>query len=179
MVRPEALWCSLCYARFDQAEEPQRSVAPHEGETTAVAPHEAQTTAVAPHEAETTAVAPQPSPLASPPAPLDPLTAPLDLLVEAADPAVDGAALPAADDPGPAAVPPVAARRTPEGAEPEGADVDAMLALLAAESRQQDALGTWGERLSDRTTRFLVMAGGVVVLSVALFAVLGVLSLLA
>lgn len=156
MVRPDAQWCSLCFARFDAADETHPSSSPPEG---------------------------VPTPVAVLDAPLDPLTAPLDQLVQAADPAAVPARPAAAGSAvaeQPASVGPVG-DPTDVGSAPlgEGPDVDAMLALLAAEHHQQDPLGTWGERLGDRTTRFLVMAGGVLVVSLALFAVLSVLSLLA
>jgi len=169
MVRPDAAWCSLCFARFDTADG-----------TVGTDPHER------PGELLDAAQSRQLDPLdwSDGPVEVDPLTAPIDQLLDAPAP--------------PAAAPTLAgpvwrdAQSAPESApepapEPEpdappttasDADLATMLAMLAAEHRQQDALSPWADRLGDRTTRFVVMVGGMLLLSVVLFGLLSVVSFL-
>ena len=163
MVRPDAAWCSLCFARFDTADG-----------TVGTDPHER------PGELLDAAQTRQLDPLdwSDGPVEVDPLTAPIDQLLDAPAP--------------PAAAPTLAGqvRRDAEPApelepEPEAppttaseADLATMLAMLAAEHRQQDALSPWADRLGDRTTRFVVMVGGMLLLSVVLFGLLSVVSFL-
>ena len=160
VVRPDASWCPLCHQPFgSDAPAPSRS-------EPAPAP------------------APEPSEAATAGAvaaiPLDPLNAPLEQLLEPAEPPSPqppAAAPPAV--PAPQPVPEATeSHELPAGDRP-AEDVDVMLALLAAEHQQQDALGPLAGRLQDKGTRAAVMLGGVVLLSLVLFGVLGVLSLLA
>lgn len=84
---------------------------------------------------------------------------------------------PTADPVGEVASPPEAPEPAGSSAEPP-VDVDTMLVLLAAEHRSQEPLVGLADRLGERSTRAVVIAAGAVGLSVVLFAVLALLSLL-
>jgi hypothetical protein len=181
MLRPDASWCSLCFARFDEpavTEPPAAELDP----STAAAWLDATS---AQDEVQT----PEPSPAGpSVTEPFDPLTAPLEVLTAPQESPARTFDAPVATAP---ASEPVATEGPPEPAsEPapsrpaelpavDGYSVDTMLTLLAAEQRQQDTLTTWADKMSDKPTRLLVMVGGIVVLSIGLFCALAVLSFLA
>lgn len=112
----------------------------------------------------------------------DPLTAPLEQLEERPEPPAAGADV----EPGPptqVVVPApseVAAPSEPDLATGHDTDLDldTMFLLLAAEHRSQDPLSTVADRMEDRSTRVLVIGGGMVGLSLVLVGVLALLSLL-
>jgi hypothetical protein len=173
MLRPDASWCSLCFARFDEpalTEPPAVVLDP----ATAAAWLDAT-----PLGDEVGTPAP---PVAEP---FDPLTAPLEVLTAPQEaPAPAAAVRPPVPEPvGSDAVPEPQPALDPglpvELPAVDGYSVDTMLTLLAAEQRQQDTLTTWADKMNDKPTRLLVMVGGIVVLSIGLFCALAVLSFLA
>lgn len=150
-VTQEASWCALCFeplTRFDPLTAPIEQLERDAGP---------RPEPVVEHRPQPVAE-PRPAPVAAP------LVAPVALAEPAALPAAEPAALHAAEP----------AAETPSS----DFDVDTMFVLLAAEHRSQDPLTGVANRLDDRATRALVIGGGAVGLSILLFGVLAMLSLL-
>ncbi len=61
---------------------------------------------------------------------------------------------------------------------PELSDTEVMLAMLAAEHRQGDPTSKYVERLGDKSARMVVMIGGMVIVTVVVFAFIVVLGAL-
>lgn len=155
-IGPDATWCSLCLTpvdRFDPLTAPLEAVA--------------SAATGAPVAADTRSTPVGAGPVAPPPAAASPAADP--------EPAPPGVAATAAAEPEPALEP----GTRPAAAPAADVDVDTMLVLLAAEHRAHEPLAGLADRMGERSTRAVVIAVGAIGLSVALFAVLSVVALLA
>lgn len=164
-TRPDAAWCSLCFAQlaggFDPLTAPIDEVLGHSDGATKTA------TPPVVHEDIETYVDEVPRQV------VDPITT-ADLAagspVPMRDPLQDPLQVPVRD-----LVPPAAP--TPEVDE-EVTEVDVMLAMLAAEHREQDPTAKVLDRMGDKSSRVLIIISGTAAVGAAVFICLTILGAL-